>query len=382
MINKKSKGKKPLSKSFYTKLYLLLGLALVILASYTLFQTFSVDNTLEQITADAKEAARPAELELIIIQDSACNDCFDISPAIDYVKGGNVKIVKEENLDIKDATEIINKYGVETVPTLILRGEIDKIRLEGLERKDDALVLAQAVPPYTDVNSGQIKGRVSSTIIKDLSCKECTDLVLILNQVKGFGVSVVEEKVVEKDSNEAKDLIDRYKIEKLPALILSKDLGDYSSELTANWEQIGSIESDGSYVLRIINPPYLDIDKNKVRGLVSIIFLEDKDCETCFGAEEFHKPILEQIGLVFIEEKSLDVSSIEGKSLIDKYSIEKVPTIVLTGDVDAYSVLTRSWESVGTVEPDGAYVFRKAEVAQQPYMDLTTGKIVEPTTQT
>ena len=53
-----------------------------------------------------------------------------------------------------------------------------------------------------------------------------------------------------------------------------------------------------------------------------------------------------------------------------------MPTIILTGDADKYPSMTGVWPTVGTVEDDGAYIFRKVEVLRQTYKDLTTGEVV------
>ena len=72
------------------------------------------------------------------------------------------------------------------------------------------------------------------------------------------------------------------------------------------------------------------------------------------------------------------MSSKEGKALIAEYGIEKVPTILIKGDAGAYPSLVKAWKSVGTVEQDGTYVFRKLEIIKKTYKDLATGEVVAP----
>ncbi len=374
------KKKKGLSKSFYMKVITLLAIVLVLFALYNIFQISSFNSLFEQKLIDAKEAARPAEIEAVIIKDSRCEDCFDIVPIIDSIKGANVNITKEVSLELDsdNAKKIIDKYNIEKVPTILLVGEIEKTGIRDMEEINNALVFTKLSPPYTDAKSNKILGRVSSVIIKDSSCDKCSDLDLSLNGIKQAGVVIVSEKVLEKGSKEGQELIKKYSIEKLPTLILSSDLEVYSSEITSAWDQIGSIESDGSYITREIVPPYVDLSTNKVVGLVSMTILVDKSCNECYDPNTFHKPILQRMGVVFDEEKSVDISSSKGKSLIEKYSIEKIPTVVLTGDVETYPALVRAWTDVGTAEDDGTYVFRKVEVAQQAYKDLSTDKVVSP----
>ena len=61
-------------------------------------------------------------------------------------------------------------------------------------------------------------------------------------------------------------------------------------------------------------------------------------------------------------ERTVDVSSAEGRSLMRTYSITAVPTVILSKDAVAYDALMRAWASVGTVEKDGSLVFRDLSV--------------------
>ncbi len=372
------KKSKKSDNSLYTKIILVIGIALIILAVFNIFQGRSFGILVGQKVGEIKEAAKPAKIELIIINDPNCDDCFDVSSIVDSIKSANVDITKEENLDMDSAKEIIDKYGIEKVPTVIISGEIDKIKINGLEEKEDVLVFTQLTPPYKNTKTNKIVGRVSATFIQDSSCNECTDLNFILDVLRQAGIKIVYENSLEYNSDSAKELIDEYAIEIAPTLILSKDLGDYNSEVLQSWSNIGSIESDGSYITRTINPPYIDLDTNELKGLVSITYLIDNSCSECYDAENFHKPVLQGMGVFLEKETKVDASSSEGKALIEKYGIEKLPTTILKGDIELYPALVGAWKEVGTVELDGAYVFRNVEIAQQPYKDLTTDEVVTP----
>lgn len=374
------KKTKFLSNSFYRRLYILLGVVLVAFAAYNLVQGASFGTIYDEKLADVMGASRPALVELIAIKDNHCADCFDIDPVIDSVKKANVNITNEKILDLRstDAKELIDKYSIEKVPVIVVVGEIDKINLRNLDKKDDALLFTQLTPPYTDANTNIILGRVSSTILEDSSCDKCSDFSSIIDALKKSGVEVVSEKVVERRNTEGAALINKYGLKVLPTLIISHDLSVYNPEITRGWNSIGSIESDGSYVTRSAYPPYLNLSTNKVDGLVSMTVLGDGNCKECYNPDDFHKPILQRMGVVFEDEKRVDVSDPNGASLIKKYQIKKIPTIILEGDVGNYPILVEAWKDVGSVEPDGAYIFRNVEVAQQAYKDLSTNKVIEP----
>ncbi len=369
--------KQDIIKLLSKNVFVVLGTILVLISLYNSLQMSSLDNLLEQKDIEAKENARPAELELIIIKDSKCNNCFDISTIIDSIKNNNVKINNEETLDLKsnEAQTLINKYGIEKVPTTILSGEIDKINFDNLEKREDILLFTELTPPYTNTKNNRIIGIVFATILKDSSCDKCSDMSSILNGLKASGVVIVSERVIERNAKDGRELIKKYALKKIPTLIVSKELSYYG--LDQNWNSIGTIEKDGTYITRTPNPPYLNLTTNKVEGLVSVIYLADNTCSDCYDPQEFHKPVLEGMNIVFSEEK-IDISGSLGKQLINDYSIEKIPTIILKGDADKYPILAQAWKDVGTIESDGSYVFRRVEIAQKPYKDLNTNKVINP----
>lgn len=374
------KKSKTLGKSFYNKIYVLLGIALIIFALYNTYQLSSSNTLLDKTLAEAKEAARPAEIVLVSIRDSNCKDCYDLQSTIDAIKGANVDITKEENLymDSEKAKRLIDKYDIKKIPTVLIFGEIEKVNIENMKENNDALVLAQLLPPYTYTSTGRIAGLVSAITVKDSSCDKCVDLNQVLIGLKQLGVKIVSEKFIERDTNKGKELIKKHSLETVPVLILSKDLGDYDLDITKRWDSIGSIKKDGSYVTGTIALPYINLTTNKIVGLVSVTYLEDSSCKDCYDAADFHKPVLTRMGVVLEKEKSVDISSSEGQSLIEKYGIKKVPAVILKGDVEKYAALVGAWKDVGTVESDGAYVFRKVEIAKQPYKDLVKGEVIEP----
>jgi cold shock CspA family protein len=92
-----------------------------------------------------------------------------------------------------------------------------------------------------------------------------------------------------------------------------------------------------------------------------------------------HVPIVKRFQVYLESTKTVDASSNEGKSLISKYNITAVPTILITGDVSVYDPLAAIWPSVGSVEEDGVYVFRTmSAVRGSVYKDLSTGQVVTP----
>ena len=367
-----------ITKKTYMSIYKGIGLLLLILFLYNIYQSTSISSMVKEKIVAAEEAARPAILQLTTIEDQNCKDCFNINTIAGSLKSNNVNITKEDALYLnsKEAKDLIAKYGLAKIPAIILVGETSKVKLDGFELNNDALIFNQVEPPYTNTKLNQVVGRVSATIIKDSSCEKCFDMAALLKEIKNAKVSIVSENIIEKGSNEANDIIEKYLIKTLPAMILSKDLAEYTN-IVASWKAIGTVESDGSYIVRVNNPIYINLTTGKVVGMVDITYLADKSCTECYDPAAFHNQIISRLGITLNNKVNLDAADSGGKALVEKYKITKLPTIILTGDVGAYAGLVNAWKTVGTVESDSAYVFRSVEIAEEPYKDLVKNEVVK-----
>jgi hypothetical protein len=259
---------------------------------------------------------------------------------------------------------------------VIIKGEIEKISMQGLEKNQDALLFTQISPPFTNAETGKIEGRVTLYHLKDTACKKCNDLTILINQIKAAGVRIYDEKIISSNSDEGKDLIKKYSIGFAPSIILSKDASVYEIMQQA-WPQIGTKESDGSYVLRAASPPFINLTTEKLRGVVNIVYLADKSCAECYNVSQ-HKEILanpQSFAVKLENEETYDISDAKGKELIAKYSITKVPTAILSDEISAYpaSIALKQFYSV---EKDSFYVFRLLSIVGT-YKDLATGQIVK-----
>ncbi len=368
-------------KSFYRAFYAVAGVILVILGIFLIAQLYSLNNLVDKRIADAKEAARPADIQLSIIDSASCRDCYDIAPVVALIKSSAVNITDEKKLDIssEEAKKLISDYGISEIPSVIITGEIDKsklaAKLDGSETRNSA-VFTKPEAPFIEVSSGKVRGKVTMISLKKDGCEECFNLTSIIGELNSL-LKFESRREVNADSSEGKNLIDKYKIKKIPALILDKEAGVYPA-IAENWNQVGTKEEDGSFIIRQIIPPYYSVDDGRIKGRVTMTTITDKTCASCYEPVSFHKPVLKSMGVFIEKEDALDASTGEGKALIDKYKIEKLPTMILRGDTSEYPLLTQAWRDVGTIEADGAYVFRKSEIAQKPYKNLISNTVIAP----
>src|SRR3989338_1059011 len=222
------------------------------------------------------------------------------------------------------------------------------------------------------LNINKTNFNVDATIIKYSGCKECYDFVIALNEFRKLGVKINEPIFYEFD--EAKLLIDKYKIDKVPALILSEKASNYK-QITDFWQNIGTIESDGAFIVRNFNPTYYDLKSKNIKGLVDIVFIKDRTCIDCYDVMK-NKLALEKLRIFIRSEVSVDVSDNEGKSLIKKYKIKKIPTFIMSKEAMDYPQFDTIWSSVGYVAEDGTLVFSNVE-SIGTYKDLIRNETVK-----
>lgn len=364
-----------MTQTFEKILFFGVGLLVAIILANSFFLVSSASKLNARLN-EVNELAKPAEVELLTIS-SICMDCYNMTGLTSGLRDA-LQIVKESPLSRNsvDAKEAVKQYGIKKLPAVILKGDISKLSVQNFKSIDDALVFQGVGAPYEDALTGEIVGKVSAIVIGDKTCKECFDYSQAVDSLKTGGVYFKNVEKVDFSSMKANEIIEKYSIKKIPAVIMSTDLKAYPAILQG-LIQAGAKEIDSDYVLES-NVPYVDASTGEIRGLVKLTLLSDNECADCYDVK-LHGQILQRMGLAVSEEKTVDVSSSEGKTLVEKYTITSAPTSIITGDVDAYEFFKQIWMQAGSIEDDGAYVFRHLSVLGPgiKYKDLKTGKIIE-----
>lgn len=355
------------------------AVVLLVLNSFMLFQR---GVKVAEASEILEEELRPAEISVITVTQEDCESCFDIETVVDELGLQNVNITSEETVSSssEEGKELVSRYNIEKLPTMLVSGEIDKSeQLVGyFEQRGDVsegtFVYTSITPPYFDVLSQEVKGLVEIRYIIDSSCEECVDLTPISSTLTEQGLFIQDESFVEYDSQEGQELISTFDIKEVPAVLISEEV-DYYPEIKDALLQSGASKKEGYYAVHSTLPPYRDLSEDTIVGLVDVVYLTKEDCSVCYDVS-VNRDVLLRFGLVLDEEETLDVDSAEGEELVQKYGIEKVPIIVLSPDSGYYSSFVQVWESVGTVESDGWFVMRNPEVIGT-YWDLELGEVVQ-----
>ena len=218
-------------------------------------------------------AKNPAKLKVTIITKKDCAGCWDVNLLLDAIKQGNVKITNTKTLYVDSAStkKVLDQYKITKVPTILVSGDLNKDpNMKQLwsalgEIINGTFVFRQVIPPYVDVASGQLKGKITLTYLTDVSCKECYNVHLHDNALKNLAITPGTTKTVDISSDEGKALVTKYQIKGVPTMLISGEVGEYKN-LTSIWSQVGTIATDGTYVFTKpeLMGTYKDLSKNKI----------------------------------------------------------------------------------------------------------------------
>ncbi|MEK6967733.1 MAG: hypothetical protein AABX51_03825 [Nanoarchaeota archaeon] len=327
------------------------------------------------------QPSKGIEARAVVLKVQDCEDCFDAEKVLADTRnfGVNLTIVEYYDISSSEGKSLISKYNVTKAPTILLFGKNDELAPFWASRgefRKDAFVFTKQKPVYIELDSGRAVGRVKATRIIPLLCQECGNLSEVISGLRDAGMVISEDSVL-KDS-EALQLIKRYNISVLPSLVLSPESQAYDF-IISSWSSQGSIEQDGTLVLRKTTIPFWMISEKKVRGLVSVILLSDSSCSECYNPEN-HVDVLknqQSINMKISYTQKVDSNSVEGEKIVSKYNISTIPTIIVQGDVSVYPTFLQIWPQVGSKEADGSFIFRNNYLLKdQKYKDLISNQIV------
>jgi hypothetical protein len=298
----------------------------------------------------------------IVEIDVECPECVDISGLTAKLAQLGVEVGDHDifEYDSVDGRKMIEKYGIERVPALIIVSkEFDEDSIKGAFDLYDGYSVFKMNVPYLDVNSGEVKGLVSITEVSP-DCENCYPLTSLKDQFEQLGVRFNGYEIVLAESKEGSDLIDKYDLEFAPALLISKNIDEYSWVMS----DIGNaLEDRGEYYL-FSTPvtPYKDLLSGETKGGVKVTLINDSSCADCFDIYGL-KQLFQKMGVFFTSEEVLDISSFAGKSFAKKYNVTKVPTVVLSKEILDYPQFMDALSEVGSFdEVDQSFVFRKLDL--------------------
>ncbi len=215
--------------------------------------------------------------------------------------------------------------------------------------------------PITPKEAAKTEALREVTLTVLQGCEDCSSLaqaVEVLKKQPTLNITNVEDVSFE----DAKQIADKYGITKLPALLIKGNISNFTLE--------GITQKEDALVFDQSAPPYYDLAEKRVKGKVALTLIQETGCTECFDMSKIIGQ-LEEAGIKITSETKLDAKSDEGKAIIAKYKIEKLPTIVFNKEALEYPVVSEVWQQVGTTEADGSLVLR---FVTPPYLNVSTGK--------
>lgn len=367
-----------MKKNTETVLYVFIALALV----FSLTSFLLIVGRMQKVNQPAA-ANEPARLDVTEIYVQNCSDCYDVNKDLAEIRKQNAN-VSEKRIEAStaEARPLIDKYRIRKLPALVVTGEINKTAqltsaLSRLGYASSGAVIVEASIPYYSVNESKVVGLVNVTRIIDTSCVQCSSVDVVVNSFKRAGVVIKSDVNLEYNSPQGAELVRKFGVDRIPALIVSKDILEYPA-MAAIWPQLNATEKNGSYALHVLQAPYRDLSEGRVVGLVDVIYLNDSSCSNCYNVLVHREILKTNFGIFLLNETVVDVNSTAGKAIVSKYNITVAPIFVMSPEAKYYAGLNQVWPPVGTIESNGWYVFRNVTVLGSIYKNLETGKVTVP----
>ncbi|MEM4389449.1 MAG: hypothetical protein QXG98_02195 [Candidatus Micrarchaeia archaeon] len=353
-----------------TLVALLVALAL---AAYNLFSVAQIGENVAHIE-NASGQALSRSVTITFITDPACQGCDSaVRVATQLARQADSLgiILQRENrvaFDSPEGRALIQKYNIARIPTILLSHEAGSSqqlqnawRAVGSIEPDGTFVLRNLQPPYRETASGRIVGVVRLIELVAPACQECFPIASVSAAFKNLGIFLASQSSIELGTPAASALIQKYNITKAPTVILEGDVRAYAGIQSA-LRRVGSIEADGSYVLRAPPPPFIELESNRTVGLINITHLIDPACVGCYDTS-VHTDYLAANGVRIANQSFVEINSTQGAELAHRYNITLVPTILASPDIVFYATSgLEPYLAQGSIEADGWFVFRNLQI--------------------
>jgi len=206
--------------------------------------------------------------------------------------------------------------------------------------------------------------KLDAIIIRDNNCTYCYDVSALINEIETENASIVSRNNLDYRSEEAKKQILKYRIDRVPAMIISGEIHK-TDGLYAKLKEVGEITGN---VLVFKNPsmPYIDLATGKITGNVKVVLISASNCDECYFHEKYIAE-LKILGIPTSDREVIGYDSNIGRAIVKEKKIERVPTFILSGDLDRYPALKKIQDY-----ENNEFVLRNVI---GPYFSLIDGKI-------
>ena len=173
---------------------------------------------------------------------------------------------------VQDSSEqgrtLIKENNITFLPSILISKNIEEYWWvfgqikEAFSEEKDYYLFKTPLPPYLDIKTGEIKGKVSIIYLENKSCEDCFNSTILKGAFQGLGIFIASEKHIDIGTSEGSALLIQYNITAIPTAILSKEIEDYPS-IKSVLEQVGTFKNK-EFVLR--NLDTLKVKYQKLGG--------------------------------------------------------------------------------------------------------------------
>lgn len=190
------------------------------------------------------------------------------------------------------------------------------------------------------------------------NCIKCTQVEDYLEVYEKAWVNFWTIDIKKYNTLEYIDQFRKYNITKLPFIVFSEELNNYET-ISSSWNNtFGYRNEQMEYISTDITPPYFDIEAKKVKWLIDIVYIWNRNCDDCYKIESIIW-ILRKFWLRFNNVNKIDKDDKEAIKLIEKYNIDTFPVILLSENTKLYVNFSYFWKTIWSIEDDWSYILRK-----------------------
>ncbi len=177
-------------KNLQYLLYGLIGLG-VLIAGYALFSTTQHGGPSPTAQGSASPSPETAKLTITSIIVPDCRICTNLTALIDGIKlEPNVEITSFKTLRASEAQDLIAKYNITKIPTILISGEtlkapqlVEAWKAIGEQKQDGTLVLTKVRPLYLDLLTKKYVGQLKITRLINETCDVCSKAYVIQDAI-------------------------------------------------------------------------------------------------------------------------------------------------------------------------------------------------------
>lgn len=211
------------------------------------------------------------------------------------------------------------------------------------------------------------KNNISVEIIEITGdCNECFEIISLTDSLINANENLNIKSRIELDYNteEAKELIDKYKISKVPALIIKSKKLDKIKEID---NKIFLIKDNYAVFDKAV--PYIDLSSNQIKGLVNLKEVHT-NCEDCMPLSQIQQQF-EKWGVKINNYEVVPDSSEKGQNLIKNNNLTFLPSLLISKNIEEYWWVFEQIKN-SFIEKQDYYLFK---TPLSPYKDITTREI-------